>query len=86
MSTSANVIEYQIQRAGENVGDYRQHLMCKSHYEKLLQFEPLNEHTITPWGYDEDDEYWEGETQNLEVYLREMIEMNKIIREYFDNM
>jgi hypothetical protein len=56
MSTSANVIEYRIEKDGVSVGHYRQHLMCKSHYEELLKYEPLKEHTITPWGYDDEDE------------------------------
>jgi len=85
MSTSANVIEYQIKKDGKNVGHYRQNILCKTHFENLLKFEPLNEHTITPSGYDEEDEYWEDETVNLEVFLSSLIKWNKLIGEYFDN-
>jgi hypothetical protein len=85
MSTSANVIEYRIEKSGVSVGSYRQHLMCKSHYEELLKYEPLKEHTITAWGYDEDDEEWEDKPINLEDFLREMISTNKVIKEYFSS-
>ena len=46
MSTSANVIEYRIEKDGKQVGSYRQHLLCKSHYEELLKYQPLGDHTI----------------------------------------
>ena len=81
MSTSANVIEYIIEKDGVEVGHHRENVMCHSHYEKLLKFEPLNEHTITPWGYDEEEEEWYGDTENLEDYLRKKRE--KPIVEYF---
>ena len=86
MSTSANVIEYRIEKDGKQVGSYRQHLLCKSHYEELLKYQPLGDHTITSFGYDEDEEYWEGETQNLDVYLRKMVGMNKDIKEYYETL
>lgn len=85
MSTSANVIEYRIEKNGISVGSYRQHLMCKSHYEDLLKYKPLKEHTITAWGYDEDDEEWEEKPVNLDVFLREMIPINTIIKDYFNS-
>jgi len=84
--TSANVIEYRIEKNGEVVGNFRKHLMCKfPEYSDLLKYQPLNEHNITPYGYDEEDEYWEDETQNLETFLRKYIPLNKDIREYFIN-
>ncbi len=81
--TSANVIEYRIEKDDKEVGHHRENVMCHSHYEELLKFLPLKDHAITPYGYDEEEEYWEGETQNLEVYLRGLIATNKIIREHF---
>ena len=81
--TSANVIEYTISKDGEQVGHYRQNLMCKSNYEELLRFQPLSECTIQPYGYDEEDDFWEDDEENLENYLRKMIPMNKAIKEYF---
>ena len=41
---------------------------------------------ILSFGYDEDEEYWEGETQNLDVYLRKMVGMNKDIKEYYETL
>ena len=76
-----HIIEYRIEKNGEEVGHHRQHLMCTSRIEELLKFQPLNEHTITPYGYDEEEESWEGETKNLEDYLRKY--GNKIVKEYF---
>lgn len=83
MATSANVIEYRIEKGGKVVGHHREHIMCNDHYEELLKFEPLSEHAITPFGYDEEEDYWEGETKNLEVYLMGMKCTNKVIKEYF---
>jgi len=83
MSTSANVIEYRITKNGKEVGYFRKHLMCKlPDYSDLLKYQPLSEHEITPNGYDEEDEYWEDDTQNLETFLKKMVG-NKIINEYF---
>jgi len=68
--TSANVIEYVIQDAtGQKVGEHRQHQLCKTHWDKLLVFEPLEQHTITPQGYDEEEEFWEGDPMNLREFL-----------------
>lgn len=84
MATSANVIEYRIEKDDEQIGNFRKNIMCNlPDYSDLLKYQPLNKHEITPYGYDEEDEYWEGEKINLEVYLRKMIPMNKIIREFF---
>ena len=83
MSTSANVIEYRIEKDGIQVGNYRQNVMCKSRYEELLKYEPLQDHTITPYGYDEEEDYWEDDTQNLKTYLEKLSRTNKVIREYF---
>ena len=86
MSTSANVIEYSITRNGKEIGYYRQNILCTSHYEELLKFQPLSEHEIKPRGYDEEEAEWEDNTHNLEKYLRKMIPMNKEIREYFKTL
>lgn len=84
--TSANVVEYDIKKGQETVGHHRENVMCKSHYEKLLRFEPLKEHMIYPYGYDEEEDLWEGEPKNLYDYLKGMIRTNKIIKEYFDKL
>lgn len=82
--TSANVIEYTIERNGEAVGHFRKHLLCKlPDYSDLLKYTPLMEHTIRAWGYDEEEELWEDEPVNLEMFLRKMIPFNAVIRENF---
>ena len=86
MSTSANVIEYCIEKDGKVVGNFRKHMMCKlPDYADLLKYQPLNEHIITSWGYDEEDEMCEDKPRNLEVFLKKMMPYNKVIREYFEN-
>lgn len=100
MSTSANVIEYTIYKNGEEVGNFRKHMMCRlPDYADLLKHQPLSEHTILAWGYDEEEEYWDanmccdeededceedGEV-NLDTFLRGMIRYNKKIKEYYEN-
>lgn len=54
---------------GEQVGSHRQNLMCKERWEELLKFEPASEHTIIPFGYDEEEEYWEDDEINLKDFL-----------------
>lgn len=86
MSTSANVIEFTIYKDGESVGNFRKHMLTRlPDYADLLEYQPLNEHQILSWGYDEEDEYWEDdEMDNLEEFLRRMIPYNKKIAEYFE--
>lgn len=86
MSTSANVIEFTIYKDGESVGNFRKHMLTRlPDYADLLDFQPLQNHTITPWGFDEEDEYWEDEPINLREFLYKMRNYNKIIKEYFEN-
>ena len=75
--------KYTIKRNNETVGYYRQNILCKSRYHELLKYQPLSDHTITAWGYDEEDELWENEPKNLKNFL-EKIREKKII-EYFKN-
>jgi hypothetical protein len=85
--TSANVVEYRIEKNGEEIGNFRKNILCKlPDYSDLLKYKPLSEHNITPCGYDEDEEYWEDETINLELFLKSMIRNNKVIKEYFEKI
>jgi len=68
--TSANVIEYRIEKDGKIVGHHRQHLLCKTNREPLLKFVPASDYIITPWGYDEEEDEWEGKPVNLEKFLK----------------
>ena len=69
--TSANVIEYTIFKGEEEVGRHRQNIMCKRCNDGLEKFQPSNEFTIQAWGYDEDEEMWEGDKgENLEDWLK----------------
>lgn len=67
--TSANVTLFRIERAGKVVGSHYQHHYCKTHWPDLLKFEPIEEHTITPHGLDEEEEEWEGDTMPLRKFL-----------------
>jgi hypothetical protein len=69
--TSANVIEYTIFKGEESVGRHRQNIMCKRCNDGLEKFQPSNEFTIQTWGYDEEEEMWEGDKrENLEDWLK----------------
>ena len=84
MSTSANVIEYTIYHNGVRVGHISKNVLCRlPHFSDLLVYEPLAEHTILPWGYDEEEDEWEGEERNLEEFLKANKLFDKKLREYF---
>lgn len=87
MATSANVIEYRVMTLdGRNVGLHRQHLLCKEHWEDLIKFQPLENHTIQAYGYDEEDEYWESEDiHNLKEFLERKAKVSKTLREALNN-
>ena len=77
MSTSANVVEFRIvnKKTGEQVGHHRQHMMCKTKWDTLLLFHPLEDHTIQSYGYDEEEEEWEGDVEPLYDFLVEVGEI-----------
>jgi hypothetical protein len=70
--TSANVTEYTIRKDGEVVGQHRQHCMCHTRWHRLFKFTPYSEYTITPHGLDEEEAYWEGDTQNLRDFMQKI--------------
>ena len=84
MSTSANVVEYEIKHKDAVVGNYRVHSYVgfKS-LETLLEYIPLQEHTIKAYGYDEEDEYWEGRVESLEKFLRRNASYSKEVTNFF---
>jgi hypothetical protein len=68
--TSANVIEYTILDKDNNpVGSHRQNVLCKRCNDGLEKFTPSSNFTIQPWGYDEEEELWEGNPVNLGKWL-----------------
>lgn len=83
MATSANVIEYTIFKNQKAVGRFSKNVMCRfPEYAELLKYQPLNEHEIQAWGYDEEEDEWEDEPQNLEAFLT-IMKTNKWIKAYF---
>ena len=79
MTTSANVVEYTIYDAGDKrVGTHRQHCMCKTKWQELLKYQPLRDHKIQAWGYDEDEAYWENDPQNLRDFLIEIAQSHVV--------
>jgi len=84
MTTSANSIEYTIYKNEECVGRFRVNIMCRfPDYAELLKYQPLNEHIIQAWGYDEEEDEWEDEPENLEEFLKKM-KSNKWLKTYFN--
>jgi hypothetical protein len=75
--TSANVTEYTIydKETGEEVGTHSQHWYCKTKWENLLKFQPLENYEILTWWYDEEEEYNEGETVNLKDFVEKRIKI-----------
>ena len=78
MTTSANVVEYKITLEDEVVGTHRQHCLCKTHWDELCKFTPLNKHKIQAFGYDEEEAYGENDSENLEDFLFNLIEARGI--------
>ena len=83
--TSANVTQYTIRKINtkEEVGEHRQHHYCKSHWEDLLKFTPLEEHEIHSWGLDEEEEEWHDTDDNnddLWYNLKDFLLARKIIK------
>jgi hypothetical protein len=69
--TSANVIEYNIKDKDNNIiARHRQNIMCKRNTQKLLQIQNPENYTIHPWGYNEEEEMWEGEPERLDKWLK----------------
>jgi hypothetical protein len=85
MSTSANVIEYNIVKNAKSVGHFRKHILCSQpDYADLLSYQPLDAHYIRAYGYDEDEEYWEDEPENLKDFMIRIAKNgNQKVREYF---
>lgn len=88
MSTSANVIEFDIFKGDEIVGHFRKNLLVRlPAYSDLLKYQPLKDHSILACGYDEEDNYWEDdEPENLETFLRERRLYDKQLKEYFKEL
>lgn len=84
--TSSNVTEYDILRNDEHVGHFRKNWMCRlPDFADLLKYQPLKEHTIQTYWYDEEENLVDEGPENLEDFLRKM-RVNKTLKEYFDNI
>ena len=71
--TSANVIEYEIKDStGKRIAHHRQNIMCKTNISKLLLIPNPETCTIKPFGYDEEEEYWEGKKERLDKWLKKI--------------
>jgi len=68
--TSANVVEYDIKdKSGKIIARHRQNVMCKRDTRKLMALENPDKLWIYAWGYDEEEEIWEGDGQRLDKWL-----------------
>ena len=47
-----------------------EYILCKTCNDGLEKFVPASDYTIQPYGYDEEEELWEGEARNLEEWLK----------------
>ncbi len=88
MTTSANTSDYEIyNKDGDHVGSHHQHWMCSTHWENLLKYQPLKDHTIRETWLDEEEEYFEDdEPENLEIFLKNRERQSKELREYFKEL
>ena len=69
MTTSANVTRVRVLKNRKQVGEHRQHFYCKTNWEKLLEYSPIEDHQIQPVWADEDEVDHEGEVENLLDFL-----------------
>jgi hypothetical protein len=68
--TSANTIEYTIfDKNNKEVGRHSQNIMCSTCNDGLEKFQPYEDFTIQPWGYDEEEELWENPPVNLKDWI-----------------
>jgi hypothetical protein len=68
--TSANTIEYTIfDKNNKEVGRHSQNIMCSTCNDGLEKFQPYEDFTIQPWGYDEEEELWESPPVNLKDWI-----------------
>ena len=72
MTTSANVVEYIISKNGKQVGKHRQHCYCKTNWDVLFKFIPLEDYTIQAHGLDEEEEPWANDELNLKTFFLNM--------------
>jgi hypothetical protein len=79
--TSANVTNYRIcdRETGKVIGQHSQHAYCHTHWGDLLVFTPPENYTITPYGLDEEEEEWEGDTINLKDFI-DMLKKSKYVK------
>ena len=76
--TSANAIEYRIlDKNKKQIASYHENIMCKMHFDRYVIHTPHEDFSIQAYGYDEEEEYWEGEIQNLKIFLIK----NRVIKE-----
>jgi hypothetical protein len=71
--TSANVVIYVIRKDGKIVGEHSQHYYCKTKWERLLQFQPLAEHTIQWTWLDEDEAPHTKDPEPLVDFLERIV-------------
>jgi len=71
--TSANVTIYVIRKGDKIVGEHSQHSYCKAHWEKLLKYQPLADHTIQWTWRDEDEELHEKDPEPLVDFLEKIV-------------
>ena len=69
MATSANVVEYTILKDGIEVGKHRQHMLCKSRWDELCAFMPIDNYTIIEYGLDENEVLWQSDEIPLGKFL-----------------
>ena len=83
MSTSANVTVFIIRKDGKEVGRHSQHCYCNTNWEKLLQFKPLNDHTIQWTWYDEEEELHTKDPEPLTKFLARIAKVGEDLEKRF---
>jgi hypothetical protein len=70
MATSANVSNLSITKDGKEVGKYRHHAYCKFDWATISEtYQPIDDYEIVVSGLDEEEVYWENESQPLKGFL-----------------
>ena len=70
-------------KTNEKVGTHYQEAMSTTHWHDLLDYTPMEDHTIQPWGYHTNHEYWAGDKMPLKGFYESITD--RTVKNVWDN-